>query len=125
MKNLLSRNSTNSRTAFLSPKYLLQRAVLISVAFLAAHLASLREFTSLLNGTPGSTTVNPETATLFGVTYIALYLGFVLLVPVLLIAALLLTIRGFLRERKTFEFRTVGEVKHPIAGASAGTPDCR
>ena len=39
---------------FLSPKDLLQRAGAISVLFLVAHLAGLREFTSVLNGTVGS-----------------------------------------------------------------------
>src|SRR6185295_17102557 len=76
----------------LSAKGLLRYAAGLSVFFLAAHLAGLREFTSVLNGTVGSTAVSWEIAALLGVTYIAFYLAFVIVVPVLVAAAILLSL---------------------------------
>jgi membrane protein implicated in regulation of membrane protease activity len=78
------------RAEFLSVRDLLQRAGAIGVLFLAAHLAGLREFTSVLNGTAGSTAVNVKLGTFLAVIYILLYLAFVILVPVLVLAAMIL-----------------------------------
>ncbi len=69
----------------------MQRALGLSGLFLLAHLAGLREFTSALNGTVGSTAVNVKLGTFLATVYILLYLAFVILVPVLLLAALFLT----------------------------------
>jgi hypothetical protein len=68
----------------------LQRVGAIGVLYLAAHLAGLREFTSVLNGTAGSTVVNVKLGTFLAVIYIWLYLAFVILVPVLVLAAMIL-----------------------------------
>jgi hypothetical protein len=76
---------------FLSAKDLLQRAGAISVLFLLAHLAGLREFTSVLNGTIGSVAAGWKLSGFLALIYILLYLAFVILVPVLLLAALFLT----------------------------------
>ncbi len=79
------------RAEFLSARDLLQRALGLSGLFLLAHLAGLREFTSALNGTVGSAAVNVKLGTFLATVYILLYLAFVILVPVLLLAALFLT----------------------------------
>jgi len=78
------------RPEFLSSKYLLSCATGLSVLFVAVHLAGLREFTSVLNGTTGSTEMNWESAAILGAVYVGFYLGFVLVVPVLLLAAAIL-----------------------------------
>jgi len=78
------------REEFLSARDLLQRAAVICGLFLIAHLAGLREFTSVLNGTMGSTAVGVTLGTFLAAVYILLYLAFVVLVPVLILAAMLL-----------------------------------
>ena len=75
-----------------SAGYLLEWAVLLAVLFIIAHVAGLRQFTSILNGTNGSTTLDWQTAAFFGVVYIFVYLGFVIAVPVLILAAGILKI---------------------------------
>jgi len=62
---------------------LVVRAVLWSLAFGAAHLFGVRAYTSMLSGT----VVPEKTHIILGTAYILLYLGFVFLVPTLLIAA--------------------------------------
>jgi hypothetical protein len=80
------------RAEFLSPKDLFQRASAISGLFLLAHLAGLREFTSVLNGTIGSVAAGWKLSGFLAVIYILLYLAFVILVPVLILAAMILTV---------------------------------
>ena len=75
---------------FLSARDLLQRAVALSGLFLLAHIAGLREFTSVLNGTVGSTSINVKLGTYLAAVYILLYLAFVILVPILILAAIML-----------------------------------
>ena len=65
----------------------LKRAVLYSLAFGLAHLLGFRAYTSLLSGTASFGVLQ----CMFGTVYLVLYLGFVLLAPVLLIASGLLT----------------------------------
>jgi len=78
------------RADFFSPKDLLQRAAGISIIFVLLHLAGLREFTSVLNGTVGSLALGWKLSGFFAVIYIASYLAFVVLVPVLILAAMFL-----------------------------------
>ena len=73
-----------------SPGYLLEWAAMLTVLFIVAHLVGLREFTSVLNGTIGSTNLSWQTASFLGVVYIFLYLGFVILAPILVLAAAML-----------------------------------
>ena len=80
------------RAEFLSARDLLQRAGAISVLFLVAHLAGLREFTSVLNGTIGSLAVGWNLSAFLSVIYIVLYLTFVILVPILILAAVILAV---------------------------------
>jgi hypothetical protein len=72
---------------FFSPKDFVKRALMLSVLFLIVHVAGLREFTTVLNGTMGSVELGRETSAFLGTLYIFVYLSFVLLVPMLLIAA--------------------------------------
>jgi hypothetical protein len=78
------------RAEFLSPKDLLRHAVLIGVLFAVAHLAGLREFTTIVSGTLASPSLGVGVCALLGVGYMALYFGAVVLAPILLIAAGLL-----------------------------------
>jgi hypothetical protein len=71
---------------------LMQRAVAIGFLFLMAHLAGFREFTSVLNGTVGSVALGWNFSAFLAVIYIFLYLAFVILVPVMILAALILTV---------------------------------
>lgn len=90
------------RADFLSPKDLLQRACAITLIFLLLHLAGLREYTSILNGTVGSVALGWKLSGFLAVIYIVSYLAFVVLVPVLILAALILLVWGRWRvkERK-------------------------
>jgi hypothetical protein len=90
IKSFWNRRALLQRAEFLSPKDLLQRAGGISALFLVGHLAGLREFTSVLNGTAGSMAVDVKLGTFLAVVYILLYLAFVILVPVLVLAAMIL-----------------------------------
>ncbi len=80
------------RAEFLSAKDMLQRAAAISMIFLLAHLAGFREFTGILNGTIGSLALGWNLSAFLAVIYIVFYLALVVLVPVLVLAAILLTI---------------------------------
>jgi hypothetical protein len=91
MNAILSRAAALWRAEFFSPKDFVRRAFVIALFYLVVHLAGLREFTSLLNGTVGSVQLGWATSGFLGLTYIFVYLAFVLLVPVLLLAAALLT----------------------------------
>ena len=96
MKLNFSRLTSLWRAELSSPKDFVRRACFIAFFFLLAHLAGLREFTSLLNGTPGSVQLGWAWSGILGLTYIFAYLGFVLLVPIFLLAAgLLATWRRF------------------------------
>ena len=64
----------------------LKRAVLWSLVFGLVHVLGFRAYTSLLSGTASFGIWQR----LFGTTYLVLYVGFVILVPVLLIASGLL-----------------------------------
>jgi hypothetical protein len=75
------------RADFFSPQGFLARALVISAVFLAVHLAGLREYTSVLNGTVGPAAASWRTSAFLGVAYLAIYMAFVLLVPVLILAA--------------------------------------
>lgn len=75
---------------FFSPKDFVRRAALICIVFALAQLLGLRDFTSMLNGTTGSVAMSWEKAAFLGIVYVALYLAFILLVPIFLIAAGLL-----------------------------------
>ena len=81
------------RADFLSPKDLIRRALVMTVIYLTVHAAGLREFTTILNGTMGSVELGWRTSAFLGLLYIFAYLSFVLLVPVLILAAAFLALR--------------------------------
>lgn len=83
----------------LSPKDFVRHAALICVVFAIAHLLGLREFTSVLNGTTGSVAMDWQMAAALGVAYILLYLAFVLLVPTMILAAVILALWQRTRRR--------------------------
>ena|SRR5208283_2363579 len=80
------------RAEFLSAKDMIQRAAAISGLFLLVHLAGFREFTGILNGTIGSLALGWNLSAFLAVIYIFLYLAFVILVPVLVLAAVILMV---------------------------------
>ena len=80
------------KAAFLSPRDLVCRAFLLSALFLILHLAGLREFASVLNGTMGSIQFGWRFSAFLGAVYIFTYLGFIILVPIFVLGAVLLTI---------------------------------
>jgi hypothetical protein len=80
------------QSEFLSAKDMLQRAVAISGLFLVVHLAGFREYTGILNGTIGSLDLGWKLSTFLAIIYIVVYLAFVILVPVLVLAAAILMI---------------------------------
>lgn len=85
-----------------SALYLLEWAAFLIVLFLIAHLAGLREFTSILNGTIGSTNMNWQIASWLGVAYVLIYLGVVLIVPILLLGALIIKLYQKVAASKKF-----------------------
>ena len=80
------------RAEFMSAKDMLQRAAAICILYLLVHLAGFREYTGILNGTIGSVALGWKLSTFLAGIYIMLYLAFVLLVPVLVLAAAILTV---------------------------------
>jgi hypothetical protein len=87
------------RAEFLSPKDMIQRAVAICGLFLVVHLAGFQEYTGILNGTIGSLDLGWKLSTFLAIIYIMVYLAFVLLVPVLVLAAAILVVRQRLRQK--------------------------
>ena len=70
-----------------SPKGLLLWAGIIALGFLVCHAAGLREYTTVISGTwptEGGSSVFPV---VLGAVYVVAYLAFVLLVPILALAA--------------------------------------
>ncbi len=77
------------RAGLLSPLDLSARAVVLSALFGLAHLAGLREHTTFLSGTLADPSMAWGGAAFLGCTYLVLHFAFVLLVPILLLAAVL------------------------------------
>ena len=78
------------RAELFSPKDFLRRAVVVAIIFLAVHIAGLREYTCILNGTVASVELGRRMSAFLGLAYVFAYLGVVLLVPILLLAAAML-----------------------------------
>jgi hypothetical protein len=88
------------RSEFLSARDLIQRAIAISGLFLAVHIAGFREYTGILNGTIGSLALGWSLSAFLAVIYIVLYLAFVIVVPILLLAAGILAAWHRLRQKQ-------------------------
>jgi len=101
MKNFLTNWTLFRRAEFFSARDLLQRAIAISALFLILRLAGLKEFTGVLNGTIGSLALGWKLSAFLAVIYIVFYLAFVILVPVLILAAVILTIwQRYIRKKE-------------------------
>lgn len=90
MNLILCKVWNSLRAVFLSPKDLVRHAVLIMALFGVAHLAGLREFTTIITGTLAAPSLGAGWCAVLGAGYMALYFGTVVLTPILLIAAGLL-----------------------------------
>lgn len=107
MINLFQKKSPAYRAPFLSPRDLLQRAAAITAVYLLLHLAGLREMTSVLNGTVGSVALGWRLSGIFAAIYVIFYLSFVVLVPILILAALILAVwRKYISRVKTTSVET-------------------
>ena len=73
-----------------SPTAFVARAIIITVCYCLSELAGLREYTTFLSGTSANLNVSWQTAATLGLIHLLLYVAFILLVPVSLIAAGLL-----------------------------------
>ena len=78
------------KSSIVSPRGLASAALFLAVAYGAAHALGLRADATILSGTappdPGGTTL--------GLVYVVLYFGFVVLAPILAIAAALMALLG-------------------------------
>lgn len=90
------------RADFFSPKDFVRRALMISVIYLIASFTNLQEFTTVLNGTMGSVEMGWWSSACLGLASVLLYLAFVLIVPMLLLAAAFLAIWKRIARRKQF-----------------------
>jgi hypothetical protein len=79
-------------SGWFSPQLLLSIAVTLGVFFLLVHLVGFREHTAFLSGTTGSADVGMKLSAFYGVIYILLYLGCVVIAPILVLAAGLLAL---------------------------------
>ena len=106
MIKLFSRGS-KAKGPLPSPAYFLQWAALLTVLYIIVNLAGMREYTSVLNGTIGSTTLNWQTASFLGAAYVFVYLAFILGAPILVLAALILKLwqRSLVKKGVTDESR--------------------
>ena len=107
MSKFFSRRA-KSKGPLPSPGYFLEWAGFLTVLFIVVNLAGLREYTSVLNGTIGSTTLSWQNAAFLGAAYILIYLAFVLGAPMLVLAALILKLwqRMLAKKGVTDESRT-------------------
>ena len=79
------------RAPFLSSRWLLSRAALILVCLGVFHLLGWRDNVSFLSGTPSDDEQSRLFAVASGVTYALVYFAAVVGVPILVIAAVLLS----------------------------------
>jgi len=80
------------RAGIFTPQGFVQRALVIGAGFLLVHLAGLYEYTSVLNGTIGPGSAGWGISAFLGIAYIIIYLAFVILAPVLILAAAILAV---------------------------------
>jgi hypothetical protein len=79
-------------SGWLSPQLFLSVAVTLAVFFLLVHLVGFREHTAFLSGTTGAADVGMRLSAFYGIIYILLYLGCVVIAPILVLAAGLLAL---------------------------------
>ena len=82
-----------------SPTAFVARAAIIAVCYCLSELAGLREYTTFLSGTSANLHVSWQTAAALGLIHLLLYVAFILLVPVSLITAGLLSAWNYWSKR--------------------------
>jgi hypothetical protein len=112
MKTLLRFLQRLWRAPSFSPEALVLRALTIAVLYAVFRLLGLQEYTSFLSGTSANLQVSWQTAALLGCAHLLLYVAFILLVPISLIAAALLLAWQWWQRR-----RTAGNAPPPDRGA--------
>jgi hypothetical protein len=91
-KETTSRTVARWHGEFFSARYFWVRALALVLLFATAHFAGLREYTTFLSGTTGSPDVGIRLSAFYGMLYITLYIGCVVVAPVLILAAGILTL---------------------------------
>ena len=90
MKSILRALRRLWKAGTFSPEAFLARALILSVLYAISCLCGLQEYTTFLSGTSANPNLTWQTASLLGCIHLFLYVGFILLVPISLIAAGLL-----------------------------------
>lgn len=75
------------RSPFLSPAGLLVRAGAAALAYWILHLAGLRDYATVLSGGLPSADASPGVASILGMLYVLFYFGWVVAVPVMVLAS--------------------------------------
>ena len=101
MNETAQSNPRRRKTEFFSAKYFLTRGLELAGLFLVAHLAGLRAYTTFLSGTTGDLGTTLERSGFYGTIYIVLYLGCVVVAPILVLTAGLLTVWKKFRARQS------------------------
>ena len=70
-----------------SPTAFVIRALVITVLFCISELLGLREYTTFLSGTSANVNLGWSVTSALGLIHLLLYVGFILLAPISLIAA--------------------------------------
>jgi hypothetical protein len=83
----IAKVATLWRADALGPKDLVRHAVFWSVVFLVAHVAGLRDLTTVFSGSRAVPSLPRGLEAMLGSAYLVLYLIAVLVVPTLLLAA--------------------------------------
>lgn len=87
-----------------SARFFLWRGLTLIAVFVIAHLFGLREYTTFISGTTESVSTGIQTSAFLGTAYIVLYLGCVVVAPILILAAALLMLwQTFVTGRKPNE----------------------
>ncbi len=100
MKQIISHLKPWLRAPCFSPRGFVARAALITLAFAVCHFLGWREHTTFLSGSTAVANMSIKTSGTLGLIYIFTYLGFILAVPILLLAAALLTCLNHFLARK-------------------------
>jgi hypothetical protein len=110
MKTLLELLRRVWKADTFSPAAFVARAVVIAVLFGISELLGLGEYTTFLCGTSANLNMSWQTAATLGLIHLLLYVAFILLAPVSLIAA------GLLLAWQRWSVHQRGSTLEPAAG---------
>ena len=79
------------RAPFFSPRGFVARALLLATLFVGCHVAGWRDYTTFISGSTSSASVSFNVSVVLGLIYMLAYFGCVLAVPILLLAAAILS----------------------------------